>query len=162
MRARALEALAHFDHPDIRPDAIAGKLSVSALQLVEIGRSLAMGCKLLVLDEPTSSLAQKDIERLFTLIDRLKAQGISIIYISHFLEEVKRLASRLTVLRDGSVVGTRDVATVTPEEVVSLMVGRDVEDTAEEAGLATAARHDTVDRVEHQPDEQQDHPRELE
>ena len=128
MRARAMEALAHFDHPDIRPDAIAGKLSVSALQLVEIGRSLAMGCKLLVFDEPTSSLAQKDIERLFALIDRLKAQGISIIYISHFLEEVKRLASRLTVLRDGSVVGTREVATVTPEEVVSLMVGRDVKD----------------------------------
>ena len=128
MRARALEALAHFDHPDIRPDTLAGELSVSALQLVEIGRSLAMGCKLLVFDEPTSSLAQKDIERLFALIDRLKAQGISIIYISHFLEEVKRLASRLTVLRDGSVVGTRDVATVTPEEVVSMMVGRAVED----------------------------------
>ncbi len=127
MRVRAMEALAHFDHPDITPDAIAGKLSVSALQLVEIGRSLAMGCKLLVFDEPTSSLAQKDIERLFALIDRLKAQGISIIYISHFLEEVKRLASRLTVLRDGSVVGTRDVASVTSEEVVAMMVGRDVE-----------------------------------
>jgi len=128
MRARAMEALAHFDHPDIRPDVKAGSLSVSAQQLIEIGRSLAMGCKLLVFDEPTSSLAQKDIERLFLLIDRLKAQGISIIYISHFLEEVKRLASRLTVLRDGSVVGTRDVATTEPEEIVSLMVGRDVED----------------------------------
>ncbi|MEY4244561.1 MAG: hypothetical protein RLZZ245_2146 [Verrucomicrobiota bacterium] len=128
MRARALEALAHFEHPDIRPDALASTLSVSALQLVEIGRSLAMGCKLLVFDEPTSSLAQKDIERLFSLIDRLKAQGISIIYISHFLEEVKRLASRLTVIRDGSVVGTREVATVEAEEVVSLMVGRDVKD----------------------------------
>ena len=103
MRARAMEALAHFDHPDIRPDVKAGTLSVSAQQLVEIGRSLAMGCKLLVFDEPTSSLAQKDIERLFLLIDRLKGQGISVIYISHFLEEVKRLASRLTVLRDGSV-----------------------------------------------------------
>lgn len=128
MRAVALEALGHFDHPDIKPYTLAGNLSVSALQLVEIGRSLAMGCKLLVFDEPTSSLAQKDIERLFALIDRLKAQGISIIYISHFIEEVKRLASRLTVLRDGSVIGTRDVATVTPEEVVSMMVGRDVED----------------------------------
>jgi ribose transport system ATP-binding protein len=134
MRARALEALAHFDHPDIRPDTIAGELSVSARQLVEIGRSLAMGCKLLVFDEPTSSLAQKDIERLFSLIDRLKAQGISIIYISHFLEEVKRLASRLTVLRDGSVVGTRDVSSVTPEEVVAMMVGRDVEDLYPRSG----------------------------
>lgn len=128
MRAKALEALAHFDHPDLRPEAKAGDLSVSGQQLVEIGRSLAMGCRLLVFDEPTSSLAQKDIERLFLLIDRLKAQGISIIYISHFLEEVKRLASRLTVLRDGSVVGTREVATTAPAEVVSLMVGREVDD----------------------------------
>lgn len=128
MRAKALEALARFDHPDLRPDMRAGNLSVSAQQLIEIGRSLAMGCKLLVFDEPTSSLAQKDIERLFQLIDKLRGQGISIIYISHFLEEVKRLASRLTVLRDGSVVGTRDVATSSPDEIVSLMVGRDVED----------------------------------
>jgi ribose transport system ATP-binding protein len=138
MRARALEALAHFDHPDIRPEVLAGTLSVSAQQLVEIGRSLAMGCKLLVFDEPTSSLSQKDIERLFLLIDRLKSQGISIIYISHFLEEVNRLASRLTVLRDGSVVGTREVATTAPEEIVAMMVGRDVEDlyprTARQAG----------------------------
>jgi len=128
MRERAMEALAHFDHPDIRPEVKAGALSVSAQQLVEIGRSLAMGCKLLVFDEPTSSLAQKDIERLFLLIGRLKGQGISIIYISHFLEEVTRLASHLTVLRDGSVVGTREVAATAPEEIVSMMVGRDVDD----------------------------------
>jgi ribose transport system ATP-binding protein len=128
MRKRALEALARFEHPDLRPDMRAGDLSVSAQQLIEIGRSLAMGCKLLVFDEPTSSLAQKDIERLFLLIDRLRQQGISIIYISHFLEEVKRLASRLTVLRDGSVVGTRDVATASTDEIVALMVGRSVED----------------------------------
>lgn len=128
MRRRALEALARFEHPDLRPDMRAGDLSVSAQQLIEIGRSLAMGCKVLVFDEPTSSLAQKDIERLFLLIDRLREQGISIIYISHFLEEVKRLASRLTVLRDGSVVGTLDVASASTDEIVSLMVGRSVED----------------------------------
>ncbi|MEI7928105.1 MAG: sugar ABC transporter ATP-binding protein, partial [Verrucomicrobiales bacterium] len=128
MRRRALEALARFEHPDLRPDMRAGDLSVSAQQLIEIGRSLAMGCKVLVFDEPTSSLAQKDIERLFLLIDRLRDQGISIIYISHFLEEVKRLASRLTVLRDGSVVGTRDVATASTDEIVAMMVGRSVED----------------------------------
>jgi ribose transport system ATP-binding protein len=128
MRQRALEALAHFDHPDIRPEVLAGTLSVSGQQLVEIGRSLAMGCKLLVFDEPTSSLAQQDIERLFLLIDRLKSRGISVIYISHFLEEVNRLASRLTVLRDGSAVGTREVAVTPSEEIVSMMVGRDVDD----------------------------------
>jgi len=140
MRARAMEALAHFDHPEIRPDRKAGTLSVSAQQLVEIGRSLAMGCKLLVFDEPTSSLAQKDIERLFLLIDRLKSQGISIIYISHFLEEVKRLASRLTVLRDGSVVGSRDVAGTEPDEIVSMMVGRDVEDLYPRSERTTGER----------------------
>ncbi len=128
MRQRAMEALSHFDHPDLKPTARAGDLSVSVQQLIEIGRSLAMGCKLLVFDEPTSSLAQKDIERLFLLIDRLKATGISIVYISHFLEEVKRLATRLTILRDGCAVATRDVASTSPEEIVSLMVGRDVKD----------------------------------
>jgi ribose transport system ATP-binding protein len=128
IRQRAMEALSHFDHPDLKPTTRAGDLSVSAQQLIEIGRSLAMGCKLLVFDEPTSSLAQKDIARLFLLIDRLKAKGISIIYISHFLEEVKRLATRLTILRDGCAVATRDVATTSPEEIVSLMVGRNVKD----------------------------------
>ncbi len=128
MRSRAQEALAFFEHPDLQPHMRAGDLSVSAQQLIEIGRSLAMGCKLLVFDEPTSSLAQKDIERLFVLIDKLRDQGISIIYISHFLEEIKRLASRLTILRDGSAIATKDVATTSPEEIVSLMVGRDVKD----------------------------------
>jgi ribose transport system ATP-binding protein len=83
---------------------------------------------LLVFDEPTSSLAQKDIEQLFALIDRLRDRGISIFYISHFLEEIKRLASRLTILRDGSAIATRDVATTEANEIVSLMVGRSVED----------------------------------
>lgn len=128
MRARAEEALSHFHHPDLHPRARAGNLSVSAQQLIEIGRSLAMGCRLLVFDEPTSSLAQKDIEQLFGLIDRLRERGISIIYISHFLEEVKRLATRLTVLRDGSAVARRDVASTDANEIVSLMVGRSVEE----------------------------------
>jgi len=128
MRARAEEALSHFQHVDLHPQALAGGLSVSAQQLIEIGRSLAMGCRLLVFDEPTSSLAQKDIEQLFALIDRLRDRGISIFYISHFLEEIKRLASRLTILRDGSAIATRDVATTEANEIVSLMVGRSVED----------------------------------
>lgn len=128
MRKRAQEALAFFEHPDLQPQMRAGDLSVSAQQLIEIGRSLAMGCKLLVFDEPTSSLAQKDIERLFILIEKLRDQGISIIYISHFLEEIKRLASRLTILRDGTAIATKEVATTSPDEIVALMVGRDVKD----------------------------------
>jgi len=126
MRALAIEALARFEHPDLCPERLAGDLSVSEKQLVEIARSLAMGCRLLVFDEPTSSLAQQDIERLFLLIDRLREQGISIIYISHFLEEVQRLSSRLTVIRDGAVVSTCETSETQPETIVAMMVGRNV------------------------------------
>jgi ribose transport system ATP-binding protein len=103
-------------------------LSVGSQQLVEIARALAIGCNVLVLDEPTSSLTQQDVERLFEIIGRLKQQGKAIVYISHFIEEVKRIADRVTVLRDGRVVGTSDVDAITPDEIVALMVGRQVEE----------------------------------
>ncbi|MHC4200512.1 MAG: sugar ABC transporter ATP-binding protein [Planctomycetota bacterium] len=128
VRARAGEAISRFDHPDIRPDAKVSSLSVGAQQLVEIGRALAVGCRVLVLDEPTSSLNQADTEKLFGIIGQLRDQGQSIIYISHFIEEVKRVADRVTVLRDGEVVGTRDVAGVEVGEIVAMMVGREVSD----------------------------------
>jgi len=96
--------------------------------LVEIARALAIGCRVLVLDEPTSSLTRQDVERLFEIIGRLKQQGKAIVYISHFIEEVKRIADRVTVLRDGKVVGSKDVAAISPDEIVSLMVGRQVEE----------------------------------
>lgn len=123
---RAMKALEHFDHPEIKPDTLVSKLSVSAQQLVEIGRALAVGCQVLVFDEPTSSLSQQDIQRLFAIIKELKKQGISIVYISHFLEEVQIVADRLTVLRDGSAVGTREVGSTTSDEIVQMMVGREV------------------------------------
>jgi ribose transport system ATP-binding protein len=128
VRRRALEAIGHFDHPEIRPNIRASELSVSARQLVEIGRALAVGCRVLVLDEPTSSLSQTDIQRLFEIIRDLKKRGLAIVYISHFLEEVKSIADRLTVLRDGQTIGTRAVAEVTPDEIVRLMVGREIQD----------------------------------
>ena len=128
VRERALEALAQFDRPEIRPDLKVSDLSVSAQQLVEIGRSLAVGCRVLILDEPTSSLSHEDIERLFEIIRRLKGQGLSIVYISHFLEEVQTIADRLTVLRDGAVAGTSAMGGITPYEIVTLMVGREVKE----------------------------------
>ena len=88
--------------PTFAPDAIVGDLSPAAQQLVEIARALAVGCRVLVLDEPTSSLAHADVERLFALIRRLKAQGLAIVYISHFIEEVKAISDRVVVLRDGA------------------------------------------------------------
>jgi ribose transport system ATP-binding protein len=127
VRRRAIEAIREFDNPELRPEARVSKLSVGSQQLVEIARALAIGCRVLVLDEPTSSLTQQDVERLFELIGRLKQQGKAIVYISHFIEEVKRVADTVTVLRDGKVVGSSDVATITTDEIIALMVGRQVE-----------------------------------
>jgi len=128
VRRRAIEAIKEFDNPELTPDARVSRLSVGSQQLVEIARALAIGCRVLVLDEPTSSLTQRDVERLFEIIGRLKQQGKAIIYISHFIEEVKRIADRVTVLRDGRVVGSSDVAAITTDQIVALMVGRQVEE----------------------------------
>ncbi len=127
MRARAARALAELQHPEIRPEAKVSTLSIAAQQIVEIGRAVAVGCRVLVLDEPTSSLTQGDAEALFALVERLREQGQSIVYITHFLEEAKRVASRYTVLRDGQTVGTGDMARSEVRELVDLMVGRRME-----------------------------------
>ena len=128
MRRAAAEALATLGRPDISPDIPVGRLSVAEQQLVEIGRAVAVGCRVLVLDEPTSSLTQSDIARLFDLVRRLKANGHAIVYISHFLEEVKAISDRFTVLRDGRSVGGGATATADTNQIIALMVGRQVED----------------------------------
>jgi ribose transport system ATP-binding protein len=134
VRRRAIEAIKEFDNPELTPDARVSKLSVGSQQLVEIARALAIGCRVLVLDEPTSSLTQQDVGRLFELIGRLKRQGKAIVYISHFIEEVKRVADRVTVLRDGKVVGSSDVAAISTDEIIALMVGRQVEELYHRCG----------------------------
>ncbi len=126
VRERALKSLEYFDHPEIKPDIRVADLSIGAQQLVEISRSLAVGCQVLVFDEPTSSLSQRDIKQLFEIIKGLKNRNLSIIYISHFLEEVQEVADRVTVLRDGSVVVSYAAGEITSEEIVQLMVGREV------------------------------------
>lgn len=128
VRRRAIEAIEEFDNPELTPDVRVSRLSVGSQQLVEIARALAIGCRTLVLDEPTSSLTQQDVERLFEIIGRLKRQGKAIVYISHFIEEVKRVADEVTVLRDGRVAGGGDVAAITIDEIIALMVGRQVEE----------------------------------
>ena len=125
MRKVAAAALAELGRPDISPDRPAGELSVADQQLVEIARAIAVGCRVLVLDEPTSTLGRRDVERLFALIARLKANGHSIVYISHFIEEVRAVCDRIVVLRDGRVAGGGP-STLTPAEIVRLMVGREV------------------------------------
>ncbi len=127
MREKASAALAELGHTDIPPDAPVQDLSPAAQQLVEIARAIAIGAGVLVLDEPTSALGQADVERLFQLIARLKQQGHAIVYISHFIEEVQRVADRFVVLRDGRTAGEGPAASATHDEIVSLMVGRSVE-----------------------------------
>jgi len=124
MRQRVLSALAELRHPDIRPDARVRELSIGAQQLIEVARALVTEARIIVMDEPTSSLTQEDTAALFNLIRRLRDRGVSIIYISHFLEEVQAVADRFTVLRDGRVTGTGSVSESTTEQIIEMMVGR--------------------------------------
>jgi len=128
MRRRAVDALKQVGLETITPETPVRRLSVAQQQMVEIARAVAVECRVLVLDEPTSSLTQKDTEKLFSLIARLKAKGLAIVYISHFLEEVQQVSDRFTVLRDGKSVGYGQTATTTSAEIVGQMVGRKVDE----------------------------------
>src|SRR5262249_32852765 len=123
-RRRVERALAELEHPEIRPDSPVGRLGPAARQLVEIARALLVDVRVLVLDEPTSSLTQEDARRLFGLVRRLKGRGVSVVYISHFLEEVREIADRFTVLRDGRSVSTGLLADFDVTHLVEQMVGR--------------------------------------
>ena len=121
---RVSEALAVLHHPEIRPESPVADLSPGAQQLVEIARALLLDVRVLVLDEPTSSLSQEDARRLFDLVRRLRQQGVTVVYISHFLEEVQQVADRFTVLRDGRSVGGGAVSAFSRDGIIELMVGR--------------------------------------
>ena len=121
---RTNEVLRTFQHADIRPEKRVGDLSVAARQIVEISRALAARARIILMDEPTSSLQREDVRHLFALIRKLSADGISVIYISHFLEEVRQVSDRFTVLRDGRSVTTGEIANTTDDELIAKMVGR--------------------------------------
>jgi ribose transport system ATP-binding protein len=125
MRQTATDALRQLGHTDISPEAVVASVSPAAQQLVEIARALSRTrCRVLILDEPTSSLSHDDVRQLFDLLARLKQQGLAIIYISHFIEEVKQVSDRFVVLRDGRNAGEGSTADTRPEAIVGLMVGR--------------------------------------
>lgn len=111
---------------DIRPEAAVGKLSVAYQQVVEIAKALSEKARILILDEPTAVLTPHDVEKLVTILFKLKDQGVSIIYISHRLEEVFRIADSITVLRDGHITGTFNRDETDIEGVIKLMVGREL------------------------------------
>ena len=124
MRKRARALLDEMPHPEIRPERKLAELSLPARQIVEICRALASDAQVVLMDEPTSSLQGADVERLFALVRRLTARGIAVIYISHFLEEVRQIADVFTVLRDGVSVAAGRIGDATNEQLIASMVGR--------------------------------------
>jgi ribose transport system ATP-binding protein len=118
-------------------DALTSTLSVAEQQLVEIAKSLNRKTRILIMDEPSAVLGEKDLEKLFQVVRSLQAQGIGIIYISHRLKEIFELADEVTVLKDGRYIGTRNVSEVTMDDLVKLMIGRDLKDVYPKRTLAT-------------------------
>ncbi len=128
MLERSREALA-LVAPELSPDTLARRLSPAEGQLVEVARALAEKSRILIMDEPTTSLSGREIDRLFDVIENLKHQGMGVVFVSHWLEEVFRIADRITVLRDGRLVGSSPAASLDPVKVIQMMVGRDVRET---------------------------------
>ena len=127
-RRLAGTALARLGHADLPLETPVNRLSVGMQQLVEIARALVGQTKVIVFDEPTSSLTRADVERLFQTIARLRQEGLGVIYISHFLEEIRRVCDNYVVLRDGQSVASGTLAGTNEAQLVSLMVGRGIEE----------------------------------
>ena len=111
---------------DVNPKAIMSTMSVSQRQMVEIAKAVSYDAKIIVFDEPTSSLTEVEVEHLFRIINMLRDKGCGIIYISHKMEEILRISDDVTIMRDGQYVATRDAKTLTMEEIIKLMVGREL------------------------------------
>lgn len=126
MRKQTEANLSELGVTNIGPNDIAGDLSVGKQQMVEIAKALATNAELIVMDEPTAALTEREITNLFEVIDSLQKRGVSIIYISHRMEEIFSICHRITVLRDGTYIGTKEVAETNFEALVKMMVGRDI------------------------------------
>ena len=124
---QAREVLSAFDI-QVAPETVVKRLGIAQQQMVEIAKALSLNARVIVMDEPTAVLTAHEIEHLFKMIQDFKQRGISIIYISHRLDEVKRIGDRATVLRDGAVVRTVLVATTPVDQLIRMMVGRDLKD----------------------------------
>lgn len=126
LRRDAREALARMDLGELDSDAPVAQLGVGVRQQIEIAAALSRQCRLLILDEPTAALTDPQIDRLFAHLRRLRAEGVSVIYVSHRMDEIRRIADRVSILRDGRLVATRAASDLGMDEAVRLMAGRDV------------------------------------
>ncbi|WP_322112089.1 sugar ABC transporter ATP-binding protein [Brevibacillus ruminantium] len=123
MREKSKELMTKLGQ-SIDPNALVSSLGVGQQQLVEIAKALSLNAKLIIMDEPTSSLSAQEAEQLLATIESLREQGMTFIYVSHRLEEIKRIGDRITVLRDGAKIETVDVSTTSIDRMIELMVGR--------------------------------------
>ena len=128
-RRESAQARLLFDRIGVRidPEALCRALTIAQQQVVEIAKALSLGARIIVMDEPSATLTSQEVERLFAVIRDLKAAGIAVIYISHRLDEVFRIADRATVMRDGETIATRAVRDLTRETLIEMMVGRPIE-----------------------------------
>jgi rhamnose transport system ATP-binding protein len=150
MRERTRELLARL-HLDVPPDAPMDALSAAHRQLVQVARALIFECRVLALDEPTTSLTDAETDHLFAILEGLRQRGLTLIYVSHRLPEVFRLCDRITVLRDGAHVGTLRRPDVGPADVVRAMVGRDLPAREPVAAPAAAATRLTLSGLTRRP-----------
>lgn len=126
LRADALEAMARVGLEQLDPDTPVAELGIGHQQMVEIARNLIGDCRVLILDEPTAMLTGREVELLFAQVERLQAAGVALVYISHRLEEIARIAQRVAVLRDGKLVAVARTGDVSEDQLVNLMVGREL------------------------------------
>ena len=126
LNARAKDLLLRIGF-DKDPKTIVGTLTVAEKQMVEIAKALSRNSRIILMDEPSATLTKKELDALFQIIHDLKSQGIAVIYISHRMEEIFEICETVTVMRDGQIIGTRDIADVTSKELVEMMVGRELD-----------------------------------
>ncbi|CAM5490143.1 Galactose/methyl galactoside import ATP-binding protein MglA [Mycolicibacterium aubagnense] len=121
------------------PRTLVGSLTIARQQMVEIAKALSFRSRILIMDEPTAALNDKEVGELFAIINRLKADGVGVVYISHKMDEIKRIADRVTVMRDGAYVGTVDAKETPISKIIAMMVGREIDNEAPAAPDLSAA-----------------------
>lgn len=150
---RNAKALLDSMNVDIQPETIVESLTVAQQQMVEIAKALSFQSEVLIMDEPTAALTESEIEELFRIVHDLKMKGVAIVYISHRMEELKKICDRVTVMRDGQYIATREMNEVTIDEIIHMMVGREifeeVRETVEEEDATTVLEVKNLNRGRH-------------